>query len=140
MFPSSTALRDHLLLCGNKTDSCPNCRHLIRRSHFAYHYENNCAPIDEVETPPSRPKSRAMQSAPTNSNKPVLRVDIPADTPPNNYSNHNSPRSNGKSPLVLSVPSKYFHVSRKYGFLNIAFILKLIHKISSNVNIVVNDV
>ncbi|CAF3767031.1 unnamed protein product, partial [Rotaria sordida] len=37
---------DHLMMCGNKTDQCPNCRQFIRRAIFAYHYENNCANPD----------------------------------------------------------------------------------------------
>jgi hypothetical protein len=92
--PSSAKLREHLLLCGNKTDQCPNCHQLIRRSHFAYHYENNCAPIDRVETPPPpRPKSRSVLHPVTNSNKPYLREDVPSD----NYHDQNgrihSPKS-----------------------------------------------
>ncbi|CAF4542701.1 unnamed protein product [Rotaria sp. Silwood1] len=46
-FSSSTAIREHLLVCGNKTDQCPKCRKFIRRAIFAYHYENECAYIDE---------------------------------------------------------------------------------------------
>ncbi|CAF0825418.1 unnamed protein product [Rotaria sordida] len=46
-FSSSTAIREHLLVCGNKTDQCPKCRKFIRRAIFAYHYENDCAYIDE---------------------------------------------------------------------------------------------
>lgn len=34
------------MLCGNKTDQCPNCRKYVRRAIFAYHYENNCADPD----------------------------------------------------------------------------------------------
>ena len=40
--------RDHLLLCGTKTDQCPNCRRFVQRAVFAYHYENNCADINET--------------------------------------------------------------------------------------------
>jgi hypothetical protein len=40
---------EHLILCGNKTDECLNCRKFIRRAIFAYHYENNCANLDESE-------------------------------------------------------------------------------------------
>ncbi|CAF1119254.1 unnamed protein product [Rotaria sordida] len=101
---SSTVIRDHLLACGNKTDQCPRCRQFIRRSHFTYHYENNCASIDEIETPPTRPKTRlAQQYAPTNSNKPISRVDIPSNDYPENYSDQNSPRGgNRRSPLITS--------------------------------------
>ena len=41
-------MREHLFLCGNKTDRCPNCRLFIRRAVFAYHFENNCADLDEA--------------------------------------------------------------------------------------------
>jgi hypothetical protein len=44
------------MMCGNKTDQCPNCHKFIRRAIFAYHYENNCGNMDEPDapTPPSR--------------------------------------------------------------------------------------
>ncbi|CAF1239750.1 unnamed protein product, partial [Rotaria sordida] len=45
-FSSSKTMGDHLMMCGNKTDQCPNCRQFIRRAIFAYHYENNCANPD----------------------------------------------------------------------------------------------
>jgi hypothetical protein len=45
------------MLCGNKTDECPNCGKFIRRAIFAYHYENNCANLDESEGE-NRPTSR----------------------------------------------------------------------------------
>ncbi len=41
---------DHLMMCGNKTDQCPNCRKYVRRAIFAYHYENNCANPDAPTT------------------------------------------------------------------------------------------
>ena len=44
---SSSSIGEHLMLCGNKTDQCPNCRKYIRRAVFAYHYGNNCANLDE---------------------------------------------------------------------------------------------
>jgi hypothetical protein len=86
--PSSDKLREHLLLCGNKTDQCPNCHQRIRRSHFAYHYENNCAPIDRVETP--RPKRRAPLCLVTDSNRPQL---TPISSPSNQ--NQDEKNSNG---------------------------------------------
>ena len=49
-FESSKKMMDHLLMCGNKTDQCPNCEKYIRRAIFAYHYENNCAELDEAST------------------------------------------------------------------------------------------
>jgi len=108
-YPSSAELRDHLLLCGNKTDQCPNCRQLIRRSHFAYHYENNCAAVDEVETPPLRPKNRSTQRLPTNSNKPVSREDVPSNDFSENYSvqhsSINPSRINGRIQSPISNPS-----------------------------------
>ncbi|CAF0965709.1 unnamed protein product [Adineta ricciae] len=44
-----SALADHLLICGNKTDECPRCRKFVRRAVFAYHYENACVDPDELE-------------------------------------------------------------------------------------------
>ncbi len=38
------------MMCGNKTDQCPNCRKYVRRAIFAYHYENNCANPDAPTT------------------------------------------------------------------------------------------
>ncbi|CAF0990345.1 unnamed protein product [Adineta steineri] len=97
ILPTSSALREHLLLCGNKTDECPKCRRLIRRSHFAYHFENNCASIDKVETPPNQRRSRSLQRLPVNSNRPVLRIDIPNDD------NENYPRANQRnSPVIIT--------------------------------------
>ncbi len=53
------------MLCGNKTNECPNCHKLIRRSHFNYHRENNCAPIDILETLPlSRSQDKPAISTP----------------------------------------------------------------------------
>jgi hypothetical protein len=98
-FPSSAKLSEHLLLCGNKTDQCPNCYKLIRRSHFAYHYENNCAPIERVETPPPPtppPRSRSAQHSSTNSNKPYAREDVPDENYP--------PRINGRMQSATSTP------------------------------------
>ncbi|CAF3348109.1 unnamed protein product [Rotaria socialis] len=46
---SLAVYREHLLLCGNKTDQCPKCRKFIRRATFAYHYENNCAIVHELD-------------------------------------------------------------------------------------------
>jgi hypothetical protein len=49
-FKSEKALMDHLMMCGNKTDPCPNCGKYVRRAIFAYHYENSCANFDESTT------------------------------------------------------------------------------------------
>jgi hypothetical protein len=49
-FASAKAMGDHLMMCGNKTDQCPNCRKYVRRAIFAYHYENNCANPDAPTT------------------------------------------------------------------------------------------
>jgi hypothetical protein len=46
-------MRDHLMLCGNKTDQCPKCRKLVRRAIFAYHFENECADLDAFDEPAS---------------------------------------------------------------------------------------
>ncbi|UJR34177.1 hypothetical protein I4U23_021584 [Adineta vaga] len=75
-FPTSTVLQQHLLICGNKTDECPKCRRFIRRSHFAYHYENNCASIDDIETPPHERRIQIAQHSPVNRNRPYSREDI----------------------------------------------------------------
>ena len=48
-FSSSREMSEHLISCGNKTDQCPNCNKFIRRAIFAYHYENNCASLDDSE-------------------------------------------------------------------------------------------
>ncbi|CAF4558737.1 unnamed protein product [Rotaria socialis] len=105
-FPSSNLIRDHLLFCGNKTDQCPRCHQLIRRSHFAYHYENKCVSVDEIETPPSRIKNRSVHHAPVNLNMPFSRVDVPSNGYPEEYPGQkpstNSPRGNGKMQLTLS--------------------------------------
>ena len=45
----SSAIGEHLMLCGNKTDQCPKCEKYIRRAVFAYHYENNCDNLDETD-------------------------------------------------------------------------------------------
>ncbi|CAF1174476.1 unnamed protein product [Rotaria sordida] len=44
---SPDKLKEHLILCGNKTDQCPKCGKFIRRAIFAYHYENNCSNPEE---------------------------------------------------------------------------------------------
>jgi len=49
-FASAKAMGDHLMMCGNKTDQCPNCRKYVRRAIFAYHYENSCANPDAPTT------------------------------------------------------------------------------------------
>jgi len=48
MFTPKT-IGEHLMQCGNKTEQCPTCEKFIRRAIFAYHYENNCANLDENE-------------------------------------------------------------------------------------------
>ncbi|CAF3799437.1 unnamed protein product [Rotaria sordida] len=52
---------DHLMMCGNKTDQCPNCRQFVRRAIFAYHYENNCANPD-VPTRDNEPNQKAQDT------------------------------------------------------------------------------
>ncbi len=42
-FPSSKAMGEHLMLCGNKTDQCLICQKYVRRAILAYHREFNCA-------------------------------------------------------------------------------------------------
>ncbi|CAF4167036.1 unnamed protein product, partial [Adineta steineri] len=38
------------MMCGNKTDECPRCKKFIRRAVYAYHYENNCATLDNLDS------------------------------------------------------------------------------------------
>ncbi|CAF1243717.1 unnamed protein product [Adineta ricciae] len=78
-FPTSNALREQLTLCGNKTDECPKCRQFIRRSHFAYHYQNNCALVSSIETPPNQRRLQIAQRSPVNPNLPVLEEDSSTD-------------------------------------------------------------
>ena len=73
-------LRDHLVLCGTKTDQCPECYKYIQRSYFAYHYENNCADINELEA--SRDMSRPYPVQPISSrNDPDYRFNRGARIP-----------------------------------------------------------
>ncbi len=54
------------MMCGNKTDECPNCKKFIRRAVFAYHYENNCTNLNESEADiqlTSRQTNNASQSS-----------------------------------------------------------------------------
>jgi len=59
---------EHLILCGNKTDECPNCHKFIRRAIFAYHYENNCANLDETETDDRSPPEQMKTISRSHSN------------------------------------------------------------------------
>ena len=56
------------MLCGNKTDQCPNCQKFIRRAIFAYHYENNCANLDEPSDAPAQPTRTPPVPRPSSSN------------------------------------------------------------------------
>ncbi|CAF1179202.1 unnamed protein product [Adineta ricciae] len=101
-FPTSNALREHLILCGNKTDECPKCRQFIRRSHSAYHYQNNCALVSSIETPPNQRRLQIAQRSPVNpepsvrsvrSNKgrsqPIIRCEYCQQScPQNDYERH----------------------------------------------------
>jgi hypothetical protein len=61
------------MMCGNKTDECPNCGKFIRRAIFAYHYENNCANLDAIENDVSHAvnQSDAISTfQPNNTSKP----------------------------------------------------------------------
>ncbi|CAF1589920.1 unnamed protein product [Adineta ricciae] len=55
---STSALRTHLTFCGNKTDQCPKCHKFITRATFAYHYENKCATLDDIDELRSRSDRR----------------------------------------------------------------------------------
>jgi len=60
------------MTCGNKTDPCPNCRQFIRRAVFAYHYENNCANVEEADTPTPRSKNSSSHRSSSKSKKLAL--------------------------------------------------------------------
>ncbi len=47
-FPSGEFLDEHLMMCENKMDLCPQCRQYVRRSMFDYHYDNNCTNGDYI--------------------------------------------------------------------------------------------
>ncbi|CAF3940035.1 unnamed protein product [Adineta steineri] len=58
------------MLCGNKTDQCPKCHRYIRRGIFAYHYENNCADLDDdIDTPTPRLKNSSVNHPRSNSTR-----------------------------------------------------------------------
>lgn len=54
-------LTEHLMLCGNKTEQCPNCEKFIRRAIFAYHYENQCANLDEPDVTATTTTNNSVQ-------------------------------------------------------------------------------
>lgn len=54
-------LSGHFMLCGNKTDQCPKCQRYIRRAIFAYHYENECADLEETDRPVSSPRNSSAR-------------------------------------------------------------------------------
>jgi hypothetical protein len=59
--------------CGNKTDQCPNCQKYIRRAIFAYHYENDCANLDEPDNPTPPTRISSTQRPSSNISKPVSK-------------------------------------------------------------------
>ncbi len=99
--------------CGNKTDECPKCRKYIRRAVFAYHYENNCANLDDADTP--TPRSR-NSSAHHNSNRPAVGEDN------DNY----RPKVSEKSNYLF-----YFHILWMF------YSSKKLHQIRLSVNFVI---
>ena len=74
------------------------------RSHFAYHYENNCAPVRDIETPPPRPKNRSALHPLTNSNRPASREDVPDENYSDQHSSTLPSRVNGRIHSPLSTP------------------------------------
>jgi hypothetical protein len=107
------------MTCGNKTDQCPNCRKFIRRAIFAYHYENNCATLDEfdvdVRTAANQPNtSTTFQpnnpsppssglTAENNKNRTIIHVNLPAYPEAQNTPSQRS--DSGRLYLVLSTLS-----------------------------------
>ncbi len=61
------------MICGNKTDQCPNCRKFVRRAVFAYHSDNNCANLEETDKPTPRPRTSSLHRSSSKSNRPSSR-------------------------------------------------------------------
>ncbi|CAM4890449.1 unnamed protein product [Rotaria socialis] len=96
---STEEMRIHLLACGNKTDLCPKCKKFIRRAVFAYHYENNCANLDEIDNARDRAAGTyvvpsAQQAASRERNITIMDVDLPMQ--PNRESNTNQRSSSDR--------------------------------------------
>ncbi|CAM4900037.1 unnamed protein product [Rotaria socialis] len=101
---STEEMRIHLLACGNKTDLCPKCLKFIRRAVFAYHYENNCANLDEIDNARDRAAGTyvvpsAQQAASRERNITIMDVDLPMQ--PNRESNTNQRSSSGIKTTML---------------------------------------
>ena len=60
---SSSSIGGHLMMCGSKTDQCPKCQKYIRRAVFAYHYENDCAKLDESDGESNRNDARKFDAS-----------------------------------------------------------------------------
>ncbi|CAF2410008.1 unnamed protein product [Rotaria sp. Silwood2] len=84
------------MLCGNKTDQCPNCSKFIRRAIFAYHYENNCANLEETDTPIIQSRNSSAHHRSSKSNRPVSRQNEVNDHDQENDSGYISPNSRPK--------------------------------------------
>ena len=97
-FASTEEMRVHLMMCGNRTDQCPKCKKFIRRAVFAYHYENNCADLDDIDndrvgdTSVAASKQQANNSSqsftrPTTSpERHITRMDVDLSIQPNRES------------------------------------------------------
>jgi hypothetical protein len=112
---SSENIRSHLMTCGNKTDQCPNCRKYIRRAIFAYHYENNCANLEDFDADvgtagkqsdasstfqPNNPPTSSSGSAAEN-NRYVATLNINLGTPLETQNTRSQPSNSGRFHLVL---------------------------------------
>ena len=75
---ASSTIGDHLMLCGNKTDQCPKCQKYIRRAVFAYHYENDCANLDESDVDTDRRTAR-KSDAPSAIHNPSQSTSTPVN-------------------------------------------------------------
>jgi hypothetical protein len=86
------------MLCGNKTDQCPKCRRFIRRAVFAYHYENECADLEETDTPAvsSRSSSARRRRRDSNSERPPSRESVKNDHHQENDTDYNSSNYHSK--------------------------------------------
>jgi hypothetical protein len=113
---SSVGIKSHLMICGNKTDQCPNCRKYIRRAIFAYHYENNCANLEDFDAdvdtagkqlgasatfqPNNSPPSSSGSAAENKKYRTILEVDLATHPEPQNTTPQ--PSNSGRLSLVLS--------------------------------------
>jgi len=113
--PSSMDAHDHFVQCGSKTDQCPNCQLFIQRAVFAYHYENNCADINDIEI------SNGLNNSPSY-----------------HFSQFSPDNSKEKTPSTIpNIRMLYSCVDDVFYFIFFLLHTKIIHLKYSNVNFVI---